>query len=269
LCYAIDAAPPIAPLDDRAVTCSRFVLSSDGDVAYRAFTAVPASADASPKAGVIVLPDVRGLCGFYEHFAVRLAEQSLSALVVDYYGRTAGTGERAPSFPYMEHAARLRPQQIQADIGAAAAHLRSAAAGSPPAIFVVGFCLGGKHAWLAAAEDHGLAGAAGFYGSPRGGGSDGAPGPLSCIERIRAPILALQAGADEIVPVEENALFEEALRTAGSIEFEIVVYPGAPHSFFDQGQDDYREASADAWRRLLSFLAAHGGGTPDREGRVV
>ena len=47
--------------------------------------------------------------------------------------------------------------------------------------------------------------------------------------------------------------FERGLEDAG-IEKEVVVYPGAPHSFFDRTSDEHAEACADAWRRVLGFL---------------
>jgi len=41
------------------------------------------------------------------------------------------------------------------------------------------------------------------------------------------------------------------------VEHEIVVYPGATHSFFDRRATEFAEASADAWKRVLGFIAAH------------
>jgi carboxymethylenebutenolidase len=38
------------------------------------------------------------------------------------------------------------------------------------------------------------------------------------------------------------------------VEHELVTYPGAPHSFFDRKQEEFAEASADAWERVLSFI---------------
>ena len=61
-------------------------------------------------------------------------------------------------------------------------------------MFAVGFCFGGRNAWLAAAGGHGLAGAIGFYGST--GERNGAPGPTQRAAEFEAPILALQAGDD-------------------------------------------------------------------------
>ena len=73
---------------------------------------------------------------------------------------------------------------------------------------------------------------------------------------MQAPILALQAGADQNILAEHNEAFEEALKSAG-VDYELVTYEGAPHSFFDRKQADYADASADAWRRTLDFIEQH------------
>ena len=38
------------------------------------------------------------------------------------------------------------------------------------------------------------------------------------------------------------------------VEHELVTYPGAPHSFFDRKQEEFADASEDAWRRVLAFV---------------
>jgi carboxymethylenebutenolidase len=50
--------------------------------------------------------------------------------------------------------------------------------------------------------------------------------------------------------------FEQALVDAG-VEQEIVVYDGAPHSFFDRKQENFADASADAWSRVIAFVERH------------
>jgi carboxymethylenebutenolidase len=124
----------------------------------------------------------------------------------------------------------------------------------PSSVFTVGFCFGGRHSWLAAASGHGLAGAIGFYGMP--GERDGAPGPTQRAGELEGPILALQAGDDQNITAEHNAAFERALSDAG-VEHELVVYEGAPHSFFGRRQTEFAEASDDAWSRVLAFLERH------------
>lgn len=252
MCFALDSLPPIPVVSGAAVSHRDVVLEARDGTRFAAFAAAP---EAPAGAGVAVLPDVRGLYRFYEELALRFAERGVGAVAIDYFGRTAGVGKRGDDFPYMDHVAKTTAEDIQADVGAAVDYLRSSDGGSCNAVFTVGFCFGGRHSWLAAAGGHGLAGAVGFYGRP-GVGNDGSPGPAQRAGEISAPILGLMGGADEGIPAEAVAAFEHALGEAG-VEHDLVTYEGAPHSFFDRRQDDYAEASADAWRRVLAFIERH------------
>ena len=165
-------------------------------------------------------------------------------------GRRA-SAKRDDEFPYPDHVAQTTAATIQQDVGAAVAQLRSPAGGGCDVVFAVGFCYGGRHAWLSTAGGHGLAGAVGFYGST--GERNGEPGPTDRAAELVGPILALQAGDDANILPEHNAAFDQALTAAG-VEHELVVYDGAPHSFFDRRQEDYAEQSADAWKRTLAFI---------------
>ena len=73
---------------------------------------------------------------------------------------------------------------------------------------------------------------------------------------VRHISLALQGGADQAIPHEDNVGFERTLSEVGK-EYELVEYEGAPHSFFDRKQEEFQEASDDAWRRTLAFIEAH------------
>ncbi len=72
---------------------------------------------------------------------------------------------------------------------------------------------------------------------------------------IKTPVLGLFGGADQGIPVEQVAALDQALDASG-VEHEIVVYPGAPHSFFDRRAQEFADASADAWQRVLGFIAS-------------
>jgi len=152
----------------------------------------------------------------------------------------------------MPHVELTTQDGIQADVAAAAAYLRSPEGGSSEAVFTVGFCFGGRNSWLAAAGGHGLAGAVGFYGRP-GSGRDGSPGPTLRAAELGAAILALMGGDDPGIPVAEVEAFDEALDQAG-VEHEVVIYPGAPHSFFDRKYEEFASDSEDAWQRVLAFI---------------
>ena len=245
MCFDTDSLPPIPVISGAAVSHDDLVLEAADGNRLAAFSAAP---DETAPVGIVILPDVRGLYRFYEELALRFAERGYAAVAFDYFGRTAGAEKRDDEFDYMPHVQQTTPAGVQADVAAAAAHLRS---GGATSIFTVGFCFGGRHSWLAAAAGHGLTGAVGFYGMPAE--RNGQSGPTDHAAEIAAPILALQAGADENILAEHNAAFDEALSRAG-VEHDVVVYDGAPHSFFDRKQAQFADASDDAWSRVLAFV---------------
>jgi carboxymethylenebutenolidase len=248
MCFELDSEPPLPRLAGAAVSHDDLVLTAADGNRFAAFLAAP---DEPTTTGVVILPDVRGLFRFYEELALRFAERDYLAIAFDYFGRTAGVAKREAEWEYMPHVGQTSNEGVQADVHAAVEELRSRGATS---VFSVGFCFGGSNSWGAAASGHGLAGSIGFYGSPtreRGGAS-----VVQRVADMECPILALQAGDDQSITAADNAAFEEALTRAG-VDHEIVVYEGAPHSFFDRKQEDYATASEDAWRRLLAFVAQH------------
>ncbi len=249
MCFELDSLPPIPAISGAAVSHDDLVLEARDGTRFAGFAAWP---DDPSGNCVVILPDVRGLYRFYEELALRFAERGIAAVAIDYFGRTGGVGKRDDDFPYMEHVGQTTPEGIQADVAAAAEHLRSHGC---RAVFTVGFCFGGRNSWLAAAAGHGLAGAIGFYGMPAE--RDGSPGPTQRAGELEAPILALQAGDDQNITAAHNAAFDEALSAAG-VEHELVTYEGAPHSFFDRRYEDFADASEDAWRRVLDFIERHG-----------
>ena len=249
MCFELDSSPPIPVISGAAVSHDELVLEARDGNRFAAFLATP---DERSATGIVILPDVRGLYRFYEELALRFAERGYSALAFDYFGRTAGVEKRGEEFEYRPHVEAVSPEEIQADVAAAVEHLRSLGVNS---VFTVGFCMGGRQSWLAAAAGQGLAGAVGFYGRP-GESADGSPGPVQLASKIEAPVLALQAGADQHITAEDNEAFERALSDAG-VEHELVVYEGAPHSFFDRKQDEFAGASEDAWARVLEFVERH------------
>jgi carboxymethylenebutenolidase len=252
MCFELDSLPPIPAIEGGAVEHRDLDLESADGTRFAAFAALPEEPSGN---GVVVLPDVRGLYRFYEELALRFAERGIAAVAIDYFGRTAGVGKRGEDFEYMEHVAQTTPQTIQSDVRAALEWLREA---GTETVFTVGFCFGGRNSWLAAAGGHGLAGAVGFYGVP---GRREHPGPMERAQELEAPILALQAGDDHAITAADNAEFEQALTAAG-VEYELITYPGAPHSFFDRRYEDFADDSADAWSRVLAFIERHGSRGP-------
>ena len=252
MCFEPGARPPIEPLVGGAVDHRSFELTADDGTRVRAFEA--RAGEAPSAAAMLVLPDARGLHRYYEELALRFAEAGVDALAIDYFARTAGSGERPDDFPYREHLEQTRWAHLSADISAAAARLDAARPGR--ALFAMGFCYGGRLAFLAATwRQPRFVGVVGFYGVPVGAHRFGdTPAPAELAGEMHGAVLGLFGGADESIPPASIAAFAAALEQAG-VPHELHAYPGAPHSFFDRRAEEFAADSADAWRRIQAFIA--------------
>jgi carboxymethylenebutenolidase len=267
MCYDDDAHPPIPLSEDSQARGEDVTLTAEDGNRFAAYLATPGG---EPTAQVVILPDVRGLHRFYRELALRFADVGLRALAIDYFGRTARDVPRDDSFDYLPHVEQMTPEHFRADINAAIDFLQENGDGgrrtptmhrgaTSPRVrptFTVGFCAGGSMSFRTGTGDRPLAGVIGFYaGLSR---SRGAFRPvLEIAGQIKAPVLGLFGGADQGIPQSDVDAFERELEKAG-IEHEIVVYPGAPHSFFDRKATDFALESADAWTRVQGFIAEHG-----------
>jgi len=251
MCFDADAHPPLPPISGSALDSHDLTLTSADGTRVAAFCA---RAQTPTGAGMVIIPDARGLHPYYEELALRFAEAGIPAVTFDLYARSAGTGRREGSFDPAPHMAQLNADSIHADFAAAADFLRSTDGGAPQRLYCVGFCVGGRISFLQAASGIGLEGVIGFYGPPVGEHRSGLPAPADVAARFSCPVLGLFGGADQSIPAESRDAFDAALSAAG-VEHRFVVYEGAPHSFFDRRSDEYAAASADAWRQILDFVA--------------
>ena len=245
MCYSDDARPPLPPIGGAAADQGEMTLTAkDGNK----FMAYFARASEPTGAGMVVMPDVRGLHHFYKELAQRFAEAGIDAVAIDYFGRTAGIGDRSEGFEFMPHVEKTTQENIAADVAAATAYLRSKDGGSVKSVFTIGFCFGGSSSWNQSALQADLDGAIGFYGRP--------PRSEPYISKMKAPLLLLVAGSDAATPRETSLDFERSL-TAAKVPHEQHIYEGAPHSFFDRTFEQWKDACDDAWRRILAFVKKH------------
>jgi carboxymethylenebutenolidase len=247
MCVAHDSHPPVLPISGAAAKHRTLVLeATDGSrlAAFHALAAAPSGI------GMLVLPDVRGLSPFYEELALRFAERGVDALVVDYYGRTAGTGPRGTDFDHAPHARQCTWAGLRADVTTGTHAIR--ADGRVQRLYSVGFCMGGRLSFLLSSlPELGMAGVVGFYGWPTGPGTS--PAPIDEVARMRAPVLGIFGGADRGISTADVTSFERALDAAG-VDHRVVTYPDAPHSFFDRRSAEHGSASAAAWSEVLAFI---------------
>jgi carboxymethylenebutenolidase len=247
MCHDHDSRPPAPPRTGEVAERGTLPLTAADGNRFSAAYAAPAG---EARAGVVVLPDIRGLHPYYVALAERFAEAGLPAVAVDYFGRTAGlaggdsgTGTREADFDWQTHIPQTTPEGIDADLAAAVGYLRERTRPDLPVV-TVGFCFGGSHSWRQSGGTLDLAGCAGFYGRPAMVGDAAA--------RAHLPTLMLIAGADQATPTEDQLALAGTMRSAGA-EVETAVYDGAPHSFFDRAHGEWQDACADAWRRILAL----------------
>ncbi len=252
MCYDLEARPPLPPVRGGAVDGQPLTLTASDGTTLAAFGA---RAERPGGAGIAVLPDVRGLHPFFEELALRLGEAGVQAVAVDYFARTADTPHRDEGFDYQAHVARLQYDTLNADVAAAVEHLRSPDGGAAERVYSVGFCMGGRLSLLQATTGLGLSGVIGFYGWPVGPHRTGLPAPTDVALDFASPVLSLWGGADQGIPAEAIDAFSSALADAG-VEHRSVVYPDAPHSFFDRRATEFAAESEDAWRQMLEFMRA-------------
>jgi carboxymethylenebutenolidase len=249
MCYEPSARPPPPPIAGGAATGSTVrLISSDGTE----FAAFQAHAEGPTRTGIVILPDVRGLHPFYEDLALRFGEAGVHAVAIDYFGRTAGCGRRDDDFDFWPHVRQTHPDRIAEDTATAVAHLRGTGV---EAVFTIGFCFGGRASFDQATRGHGLAGVIGFYGRVAPRDDEDTDAPILKVSQISCPVLGLFGGADEGIPVNDVERFRDALEGA-AVSHDVVIYPEAPHSFFDRRYDEHKDACDDAWRRILGFLGA-------------
>lgn len=252
MCYPPGSRPPDVPLDllrpmSGGAGGQDAILTSADGTKFRSYLAAASGGDA----GVVIAPDVRGLHRFYEELAERFSSAGISAVAFDYFGRTAGTEQRTDDFEYMPHVRQTTPKSVSADIAASRAHLEKET--KARRTFVVGFCFGGRIAFLSSAEQPGLAGVVGFYGRLGRRENDPWPVPAEEARRMRAPVLGLFGGDDPGIPPADIAAFDGALGEA-KVPHHIHTYASAPHSFFDRTFNEHKTECEDAWRRVLAFM---------------
>src|SRR5260370_30881100 len=97
MCYADGARPPLPPIMGGAGDQGDLVLTAADGNRFLAYTARAAQ---PTRAGMVILPDVRGLHTLYKELAQRFAEAAVDAVAIDYFWPTAQLGDRRQALAY-------------------------------------------------------------------------------------------------------------------------------------------------------------------------
>ncbi|MHB8635942.1 MAG: dienelactone hydrolase family protein [Fimbriimonadaceae bacterium] len=207
-----------------------------------------------PFPGIVVLQEAFGVNAHIRDMVARFALQGFVALAPELFHRTA------PGFQgdYTDFAAVAPNMQALNDadmtVDLRAAHLWLAGQGCEKSA-AVGYCMGGRAAFLAAATLP-LSAAVSYYGGGIAPGPRG-PGLLGLVDKVMCPLLFFWGGLDKHIGPETIRAVEDAL-TAREKEFINVVISMADHGFFcDERASFSADAAAIAWPTTLAFLRLH------------
>ena len=207
--------------------------------------------------GVVVIQEAFGVNDHVKKITDRVAAEGYVAIAPDIYHR-----ESERIIPYSEMPKAIAAMQrvvdgkAMEDVGAAIAHLKSQSNVKAGSVGVIGFCMGGRLTYLAAAHHaNDVKCAVPYYG---GGIPMGNPSPLSRTKEIKCPMYLFFGAKDQLIPKEHVDQIKAEL-TANKVPFQLEVYPDAGHGFFcDDRAMSYNEGAAkDAWEKTKAFFAQH------------
>lgn len=200
----------------------------------------------TPAPAVIVLQEFWGLEPHIKDVADRAATLGYVALAPDlYHGVVVDEPDEARKL-----AMELDHARAVAEIESAGRYLLSREDVTGTGVGTVGFCMGGGLVLKVAAQTDVTTAAVVFYGRN--------PDPIEQVARIDCPLLGIYGEEDQGIPPSEVERLREALQAAGKTDFDLHIYPGAGHAFFNDQRASYREKAAqDAWDTTLVFLREH------------
>lgn len=224
-------------------------LSVEDGTTMQAFVA--RRADRVRHPALLLCQEAFGVNGHIQDVARRCARAGWTTIAPELFHRTAPAGfagSYADFAAVRPHVQALTPENLEADLRAAYAWLRQDARTDAARAAALGFCMGGRVAYLANAALP-LRAAVSFYG----GGI--APALLDRAPRLSGPQLFFWGGADTHIPPEQHRAVIDTLRQAGKAYTNVEI-SDAGHGFFcDQRPSYHAIAARRAWALTRDFLA--------------
>jgi carboxymethylenebutenolidase len=206
-----------------------------------------------PFPGVVVIQHQGGVDEFTLEMTWRIASAGYMGAAPDLYHRDGPDCQD----DHPTRRARLRDATIILDVNATVDFLKGHKKVDGEKLGIVGFCMGGRVAYLMAAANPSFKAAVIYYGGsifmPLGEG----PSPFDRTAEIHCPMLG-HFGEDDRNPSPEDVQkLDRELARCGKVH-ELHSYPGAGHAFMDKRSNSYRSHADEAsWPRTLNFLSRH------------
>jgi carboxymethylenebutenolidase len=228
-----------------------------GDFRMPAYRAQPAGRKNLPV--ILVASEIFGV---HEHIADvcrRFAKLGFLAIAPELFVRhgNAGAYTEIPKL-IAEVVSKASDAQVNGDLDAAVAWA-AANGGDTAKLGITGFCWGGRTTWSYVAHNPGVKAAVAWYGPVARPYFAGDKTIIDKAAGIKAPVLGLYGAADTGIPVETLTQLEAALKAAGNVKCEIVVFPDTPHAFHADYRPSYRKAAAeDGWAKCTAWFKKNG-----------
>ena len=203
-----------------------------------------------PYPGVVVIHEVFGLVTHIKEVARRFAAAGYLAIAPDLHHRE-GPGDPEDVATIVRAAGGNPDERTVGDVDGAAGYLRSQAASSGN-VGVIGYCSGGRQAYVVACKLPTLDAAVACYGgrvvaAPQDLNERQPMAPINMTAGLNCPLLGL-FGVDDTSPSPEQvAQIEQELKRQGKT-YEFHTYDDAGHAFFADYRPSYRQhAAVDGW----------------------
>ena len=196
-----------------------------------------------PFPGVIVIQEWWGLNDNIKDIASRFAREGFAAFAPDlYHGKTAPEPDAAQKLMM-----QLDMNRASRELVRATEYLAEQRYVKGRGIGAIGFCMGGGLALTLACDTPHVHAVAPFYGVN--------PQPIDKVRALQGPVFAAYAEHDAWAGADVREALEKAL-TGHAKKFEIKIYPGTEHAFFNDTRPDVftPDAAADAWSRVLALF---------------
>lgn len=238
------------PVPASGIESSDVAYEADG-VAYSGYLARPAGEGRHP--GVMVVHDWLGVTDYVRMRCDMLARLGYVAFAADVFGADVRPGPEeaaAVAGGFYQDRPLWRKRLVEAF-----AHLRGEPPVDPARTAAIGYCFGGSSVLELARTGADVDAVVSFHGGLL-------TGPEGEAARISAKVLVLHGAADPVAPDDAMLAFEDDLRTAPAVDWQLVSYANAMHAFTlpdadapEQGAQFQATAERRSWAAMKAFLA--------------
>jgi carboxymethylenebutenolidase len=214
-----------------------------------------------PWPGVVLIHHMPGWDEWIKETTRKVAHHGFATISPHLYFRE-GPGSPDEIGARTRAAGGVPDEQVMGDVAACMEFLRSQPYANGK-VGVIGFCSGGRHAYLAACTLPAIDAMVDCWGGnvvvddPKLLSAKRPVAPIDLTDGIRCPVLGLFGNEDANPDPDQVDRIEAALKKLGK-DYELHRYDGAGHAFFNAARPAYRpEQALDGWSKVLAFYRRH------------